>query len=72
MAIPGISDTDRFLAFLPLYHTFGRWFEMTGSIFWGAEYCFMENPAVETMIENMRLVKPTIFISIPKNGLQAL
>jgi long-chain acyl-CoA synthetase len=70
MAIPGISDSDRYLAFLPLYHTFGRWFEMTGAIFWGAEYCFMENPAVETMIENMRLVKPTIFISIPKKWTQ--
>ena len=70
MAIPGISDADRYLAFLPLYHTFGRWFEMTGAIFWGAEYCFMENPAVETMIENMRLVKPTIFISIPKKWTQ--
>ncbi len=70
MAIPGISDSDRFLAFLPLYHTFGRWFEMTGSIFWGAEYCFMENPAVETMIGNMRFVKPSIFISIPKKWIQ--
>jgi long-chain acyl-CoA synthetase len=70
MAIPGIGDSDRFLAFLPLYHTFGRWFEMTGSIFWGAEYCFMENPAVETMINNMRFVKPSIFISIPKKWIQ--
>ena len=70
MAIPGISDADRYLAFLPLYHTFGRWLEMTGAIFWGAEYCFMENPSVETMIDNMRLVKPTIFISIPKKWIQ--
>lgn len=70
MAIPNIGDTDRFLAFLPLYHTFGRWFEMTGSIFWGAEYCFMENPAVETMIKNMQFIKPTIFISIPKKWIQ--
>ena len=70
MAIPGISDTDRYLAFLPLYHTFGRWLEMTGAIFWGAEYCFMENPSVETMIDNMRLVKPSIFISIPKKWIQ--
>lgn len=70
MAIPGISDTDRYLAFLPLYHTFGRWLEMTGAIFWGAEYCFMENPSVETMIENMQLVKPSIFISIPKKWIQ--
>ncbi len=70
MAIPGIGDTDRYLAFLPLYHTFGRWLEMTGAIFWGAEYCFMENPSVETMIDNMRLVKPSIFISIPKKWIQ--
>ena len=70
MAIPGISDADRYLAFLPLYHTFGRWLEMTGAIFWGAEYCFMENPSVETMIDNMRLVKPSIFISIPKKWIQ--
>lgn len=70
LAIPGISDADRYLAFLPLYHTFGRWLEMTGAIFWGAEYCFMENPAVETMIDNMRLVKPSIFISIPKKWIQ--
>ena len=70
MAIPGISDKDRYLAFLPLYHTFGRWLEMTGAIFWGAEYCFMENPSVETMIDNMRLVKPSIFISIPKKWIQ--
>lgn len=70
MAIPGIGDKDRYLAFLPLYHTFGRWLEMTGAIFWGAEYCFMENPSLETMIENMQLVKPTIFISIPKKWIQ--
>ncbi|MCK7526574.1 MAG: hypothetical protein MZV64_57780 [Ignavibacteriales bacterium] len=30
----------------------------------------MENPSVETMIENMRLVKPSIFISIPKKWIQ--
>lgn len=70
MAIPGIGDSDRYLAFLPLYHTFGRWLEMTGAIFWGAEYCFMENPSVETMIDNMRFVKPSIFISIPKKWIQ--
>ncbi|MGB5895122.1 MAG: AMP-binding protein, partial [Ignavibacteriaceae bacterium] len=70
MALPEIKDEDRFLAFLPLFHTFGRWFEMMGSIFWGAEYCFMENPSVETMIANMKLVNPTIFISIPKKWMQ--
>jgi len=57
MALPEIGDKDRFLSFLPLFHTFGRWFEMTGSIFWGAEYCFMENPAVETMLYSSAFLK---------------
>jgi long-chain acyl-CoA synthetase len=70
MALPKISDKDLYLSFLPLFHTFGRFLELSGSIFWGAEYCFMENPSVETMISNMNLVKPTIFISIPKKWLQ--
>ena len=70
LAIPPIGDGDRFLCYLPLFHTFGRWFEMMGAIFWGAEYIFMENPSLEAMISNMNLVKPTIFISIPKKWTQ--
>ena len=70
MALPHISHKDRFLAYLPLFHTFGRYLEMTGSIFWGAEYIFMENPAIETVIKNMQLLKPTVFISIPKKWQQ--
>lgn len=70
IAIPSINDSDLFLAFLPLYHTFGRWFEMFGTIYWGATYAFMENPSAETMIANMKLVKPSIFISIPKKWIQ--
>ena len=70
MALPRIGEDDRFLAYLPLFHTFGRYLEMIGSIYWAAEYCFMENPAVETMLSNMQLVQPTIFISIPKKWIQ--
>ena len=70
MAIPEIGDEDRFISFLPLYHTFGRYLELTGCIFWAAEYCFLENPSVEAMISNMQLVKPTVFISIPKKWMQ--
>jgi long-subunit acyl-CoA synthetase (AMP-forming) len=70
MALPEIGENDIFLSYLPLFHTFGRWLEMTGSIFWGARYIFMENPAPEIMIENMQRVKPTIFISIPKKWYQ--
>lgn len=70
MAIPEIGDQDRYLAYLPLFHTFGRWLEMMGAIFWNATYYFMENPSVETMLNNMQRVKPTIFISIPKKWYQ--
>jgi len=70
LAIPKIGDNDIFLAYLPLFHTFGRYLEMTGSVFLGAEYVFMENPAVETLIANMKFVKPSVFISIPKKWSQ--
>jgi long-chain acyl-CoA synthetase len=70
MALPEIGEDDIFLAYLPLYHTFGRWLEMTGTIFWGARYIFMENPAPDTIIENMQRFKPTVFISIPKKWYQ--
>lgn len=70
MALPEIGPEDRFLAYLPLYHTFGRYLEMLGCLFWGAEYAFMENPALNTMLDNMRRFKPTVFISIPKKWYQ--
>lgn len=70
LAIPEIGEGDKFLAYLPLFHTFGRYFEMLGSIFWAAEYVFMENPSAETMIANMKQVKPSIFISIPKKWIE--
>lgn len=70
IALPEIGEEDHFLAYLPLFHTFGRWFELIGTIFWGATYTFMENPSAETMIANMKLIKPTIFISIPKKWIQ--
>ena len=43
---------------------------MMGCVFWGAEYVFMENPSVDTMIANMNLKQPTVFISIPKKWIQ--
>ncbi len=70
IALPEINETDVFLSYLPLFHTFGRWFELMGSIFWAATYTFMENPSAETMMMNMQSVKPTIFISIPKKWMQ--
>lgn len=70
LALPEIGDGDRFLSYLPLFHTFGRYLELMGSFFWGAQYAFMENPSVEAMLNNLQLVRPTIFISIPKKWIQ--
>ena len=46
LALPEIGDEDVFLSYLPLFHTFGRYFELMGSVFWGATYCFLLDPAV--------------------------
>jgi len=70
LAIPGIGDTDVLLCFLPLFHTFGRFLEMLGSIYWGATYCFLENPSAEAMVAGMRRFRPTVFISVPKKWMQ--
>jgi len=70
LALPEISDKDRFLCYLPLFHTFGRFFEMLGCVFWGSSYTFVESTKIETLIQNMQLIKPTTFISIPKKWIQ--
>jgi long-subunit acyl-CoA synthetase (AMP-forming)/GNAT superfamily N-acetyltransferase len=70
LALPEIGEEDTFLCFLPLFHTFGRYLEMLGCVFWGATYCFLENPSMEALVEGMRLHHPTVFISVPKRWIQ--
>ncbi|HXV74863.1 MAG TPA: GNAT family N-acetyltransferase, partial [Candidatus Polarisedimenticolaceae bacterium] len=70
LAIPGIGDGDVFLCFLPLFHTFGRFLEMLGCVFWGATYCFLDNPSIESLIGAMGRVRPSVFISVPKKWIQ--
>jgi long-chain acyl-CoA synthetase len=70
LAWPEVGEFDRFLCYLPLFHTFGRWLEMTGSLFWGATYAFAENPSLEALLDNFPRVSPTVFISIPKKWIQ--
>ena len=45
IALPDISSNDTFLSYLPLFHTFGRYFELMGSIFWGSTYTFAQSPS---------------------------
>jgi long-subunit acyl-CoA synthetase (AMP-forming)/GNAT superfamily N-acetyltransferase len=70
MALPQIGEEDRFLCYLPLFHTFGRFLELAACVFWGAIYCFAENPSIETLIRQMQRFKPTVFISIPMKWMQ--
>ena len=70
LALPEIGEGDRFLSYLPLFHTFGRFLEMTGCIFWGATYIFAENASIENLMRQMEEFKPTVFISIPMKWMQ--
>lgn len=69
-AVPAIGDGDVFLCYLPLYHTFGRWFELYGTLYWGNQYVFADLRAgnksrTGLIIEQLREVRPSVFISVP-------
>jgi len=70
LALPEIGEDDVFLCYLPLFHTFGRFLEMYGCIFWGATYVFLDSPSVEALIGGMLRFRPTVFISVPKKWMQ--
>ncbi|MGD8441456.1 MAG: AMP-binding protein, partial [Holophagae bacterium] len=70
LALPEIGDADRFLCYLPLFHTFGRFLELTGTVFWGATYRFADSPSIDSLIRDMRRYRPTVFISIPMKWIQ--
>jgi long-subunit acyl-CoA synthetase (AMP-forming)/GNAT superfamily N-acetyltransferase len=69
-AWPDVGEGDVFLCYLPLYHTFGRWLEMLGCVFWGSVYAFLRNVSVESMMQAFQRVRPTMFISVPKKWMQ--
>jgi len=48
-ALPAVGDDERLVAYLPLFHTFGRYFELMGMLFWGGSYVFAGNPSFETL-----------------------
>ncbi|HEX9053055.1 MAG TPA: GNAT family N-acetyltransferase [Anaeromyxobacter sp.] len=69
-ALPHVNEGDVFLCYLPLYHTFGRYLELSGSLFWGATYVFARSTAQSSLLEDFRKVKPTVFISVPKKWME--
>jgi long-chain acyl-CoA synthetase len=70
LAMPEVGEQDALLAYLPLFHTFGRFFELQGAVFWGATYCFARDPAIATLSRQMQELQPSIFISVPTKWIQ--
>jgi len=65
-ALPEVGKTPEvMLCFLPLFHTFGRYLELMGSIYWRGTYVFAGNPSAETLLKLFPIIKPTGFISVP-------
>ena len=64
-ALPFVGEEELLLCFLPLYHTFGRYLEMLGTIFWGGTYVFAGNPSLDGLAAGLAEVEPTGLVSIP-------
>ncbi len=69
-ALPKVGEGEVLFCFLPLFHTFGRYLEMMGMIFWGGSYVFAGNPSFETLLAGLQEVQPTGLISIPRRWQQ--
>lgn len=62
---PKVGNNEVLLSYLPLFHTFGRYFEMMGMIYWGGNYVFAGKSDVDSLIQLMQKIKPTGLVSIP-------
>ncbi len=69
-ALPFVGEDEVLLCYLPLYHTFGRFLELLGTLFWGGTYVFAGNPSLETFLAGLRQVRPTGLVSIPARWAQ--
>lgn len=69
-ALPDVGTDEVLLCYLPLYHTFGRYLELIGSLFWGGTYVFTGNPSYETLLNGLQRIQPTGLISIPRRWQQ--
>jgi len=63
-----VNENDRFLAYLPWHHSFGGIFELFTALYNGATY-YLESGYgrdADSIFDNWKLVKPTIFFSVPR------
>ncbi len=58
------DDEDEHMCFLPLCHVAERMAGAYFSLYTGAKLNFVENP--ETIPENVREIKPTVFLAVPR------
>jgi len=64
-ALPAVGRDELLLCYLPLYHTFGRYLELMGMMYWGGTYAMAGNPSRGTLLAGMRKLRPTGLISVP-------
>jgi long-chain acyl-CoA synthetase len=69
-ALPSVGKNEVLFCYLPLFHTFGRYLEMMGMIFWHGKYVFAGNPSSETFFKGLNRYNPTGIISIPLRWVQ--
>ena len=69
-ALPQVGNNEKFICYLPLFHTFGRYLELTGSIFWSGTYIFAGNASSATLLSLFPEENPTGFISVPVRWVQ--
>lgn len=69
-ALPMVGRNEVLLCYLPLFHTFGRYLELMGSLYWGGTYVFAGNPSAENLITLLQDVCPSGLISIPLRWVQ--
>ncbi|VAW28497.1 Long-chain-fatty-acid--CoA ligase / Domain of unknown function / N-acetyltransferase domain, partial [hydrothermal vent metagenome] len=64
------TGNETMLCFLPLFHTFGRYLELMGSVYWHGTYVFVGNTSSDTLLRLFPEMNPTGFISVPIRWLQ--
>lgn len=69
-ALPQVGDDEVLLCYLPLFHTFGRYLELMGTLYWGGTYVFAGNPSAENLLDLLGQVRPTALVSIPLRWVQ--
>jgi len=69
-ALPQVGNNEKLISYLPLFHTFGRYLELTGTIFWGGTYVFAGNSSSATLLSLFPKENPTGFISVPIRWVQ--